>query len=86
VHGFAHESLIMLALKTGFKVEAIARLRATTLLFTRLAAPPENWFVFPGHAREMAAFYQENSPLRFLTRPAAYRRFTRHLGAQLRRR
>lgn len=86
VHGFAHESLVMLARKTGFAVEPVAGLTATALLFTRLDAPADDWFLYPGHAREMAAFFRANSPLRFLLRPAAYRRLVHHLRAQIARR
>ena len=83
LYGFARESLTMLGLKTGFAIERTVDKEPATLIFRQLAAPPQEWFVHPGHAAEMSQFFSKNTTLRYLMRPTAYGRFVWHIGKQI---
>jgi SAM-dependent methyltransferase len=85
VHGFTPETLAMIALKAGF-VRVSGRPDRTVGVFRRLPAPPRDWFLFPDHAREMQRFFGEQTFLRYLLQPKAFRRAVRHVADAIRER
>lgn len=80
LYGYSPETLEMIALKAGFARTPLPGAGGTTLVFRRLAAPPENWFLYPEHGEEMVAFYRRYTLRNYLFSPLAYRRFARHVA------
>lgn len=79
MHGFTHQTLIMIALKSGFRLVSVPGTRATTLVFKRLPVAPAEWLCFPEHGAEMVEFFRRNSLRRYLLHGKAYRRYANHL-------
>lgn len=73
LHGFTHETLVMMAAKGGFAPFDDTR-RNTALLFRRLAGPDPNWFRFPEHATALAAFFRRRTMWRHIASIGAYKR------------
>jgi 2-polyprenyl-3-methyl-5-hydroxy-6-metoxy-1,4-benzoquinol methylase len=80
MHGFTHETLVMIGLKTGFEAASVPGAQATTLVFKRLPRPRDDWFCFPDHGATMVEFFRRNSLPRYLMRKTAYRRYAHHLA------
>lgn len=81
VFGFSPESLIMMARKAGFALAENQETDTTTLIFRRLDEQPDDWFCYPDHAAELAAFFSDNTLFRYLLRPKAYIRLAEHIKA-----
>jgi 2-polyprenyl-3-methyl-5-hydroxy-6-metoxy-1,4-benzoquinol methylase len=73
VHGFAYETLRMMAAKAGFTwIDDGARRAA--LLFRRAETPDPNWFMFPDHARMLERKFRDASLAKHLLSAGPYRR------------
>ena len=81
VFGFSPETLIMMARKAGFALAENQETDTTTLIFRRLDTPPDDWFCYPNHAAELAAFFAGNTLFKYLLRPKAYIRLAEHIKA-----
>jgi SAM-dependent methyltransferase len=79
--GFTPATLIMMARKAGFALAEDQDAETTTLIFRRLDQPPADWFCYPNHAAELAAFFSDNTLLKYLLRPKAYKRLIEHIKA-----
>ncbi len=73
VHGFAYESLRMMAEKAGFEWVPSEALRAAQV-FRRIETPQTGWFRFPNHARELEQKFRDARLSRHLFSSAPYRR------------
>jgi len=76
---FTPQTLIMMARKAGFALAEEQKDDSTTLVFRRLDQPPADWFCYPNHAAELAAFFANNTLLKYLLRPKAYKRLAKHI-------
>lgn len=85
VHGFAYESLRMMAEKAGFEWVPSDALRAAQV-FRRLETPNPDWFRFPDHAAELEKKFRESGLLKHLLTADPYRRAWRRLTRKLRER
>jgi SAM-dependent methyltransferase len=79
LYGFSHETLVMTALKAGYAPLDLPNTGDTQMVFRRLPAPPDDWFIYPRHGEEMVEFFKNHTMLKFLMRPVAYRRILRHI-------
>jgi len=79
LYGFSNETLTMVALKAGFALADVPNTGNTDLVFRKLPAPPENWFIYPQHGAEMVKFFNDHTFVKYLLRPVAYRRFVQQI-------
>lgn len=85
VHGFAFETLRMMAAKAGFEwVPSDAR--GAAIVFRRADAPDPNWFMFPNFARELEQKFRDSSLAKHLLTADPYRRAWKRLMRKLRER
>jgi hypothetical protein len=73
LHGFTHETLVMMAAKAGFAPIDMQQ-SGTALIFRRLAGSDPNWFRFPDYAPKAEAMLRERTVWRYLMSMQAYRR------------
>ncbi len=85
VHGFAYETLRMMAEKAGFEWMPTDALRAAQT-FRRIEMPKADWFGFPDHARTLERKFREARLSRHLLSGAPYRRAWQRLQRKLRER
>jgi 2-polyprenyl-3-methyl-5-hydroxy-6-metoxy-1,4-benzoquinol methylase len=85
VHGFAYESLRMMAEKAGFEWVPSEALRAAQV-FRRIETPQAGWFRFPNHARELEQKFRDSKLSKHLLSAAPYRRAWARLTRKLRER
>jgi len=82
VHGFAYESLRMMAEKAGFEWVPSEALRAAQV-FRRIETPQAGWFRFPNHAGELEQKFRDARLSRHLLSSAPYRRAWARLKRKL---
>lgn len=82
VHGFAYETLRMMAEKAGFEWVPQEALRAAQI-FRRIEAPKADWFRFPNHAAELERKFREARLSRHLLSAEPYRRAWERLKRKL---
>lgn len=82
VHGFAHESLRMMAEKAGFEWVP-GPSRGAAQVFRRVEDPAKDWFRFPEHAAELQRKFLDSSLSRHLLSASPYRRAWARLKRKL---
>jgi hypothetical protein len=82
VHGFAYETLRMMAEKAGFEWVPSAALRAAQV-FKRLDTPKTDWFRFPNHAAALQEKFRNASLAKHLLSAEPYRRAWQRLRRKL---
>ncbi len=82
VHGFAYESLRMMAEKAGFEWVPSQALRAAQV-FRRLEEPVKDWFRFPNHAAELQQKFRDSKLSLHLLSADPYRRAWARLKRKL---
>jgi len=78
-HGFTRESLMMMALRSGFEPIDGACDHGPVLLLRRRAEPVADWLCFPAHALAMKAFFRERSAWKHFTSATPYARFFKRM-------
>jgi len=82
VHGFAYETLRMMAEKAGFEWVPSTALRAAQI-FRRIEQPKDDWFRFPNHAAELQQKFRNSKLSRHLMSAAPYQRAWARLKRKL---
>lgn len=82
VHGFAYETLRMMAEKAGFEWVPSTALRAAQI-FRRIEQPKDDWFRFPNHAAELQQKFRNSTLSRHLMSASPYRRAWARLKRKL---
>jgi SAM-dependent methyltransferase len=83
LHGFFHETLVMVAAKAGF-APIDSNQRGTSLVFRRLAEPDPNWFRFPDYPAKAETMLRERTVWRYFTSIDIYRRIPLRIASFLR--
>lgn len=82
VHGFAFETLHMMAAKAGFELIPRESRRAAQV-FRKVDAPDAGWYRYPNHAKEMEQKFRDSSLAKHLLSGAPYRRAFARLKRKL---
>ncbi len=79
VHNFCRETLIMMALRVGFRVCDEVPTRSTTVVF-RKDDPVDDWLIFPDTYEKMAAYFAAHTNLRYFFSAKPYSRWFLRMG------
>ncbi len=78
LYNFTYETLAMLARRAGFVQSEATPEHSTALIFDK-AEPTEDWQLFPGHYKEMRAFFDTYTNRRYFLTPTPYFRWVQRM-------